>query len=118
MYLSLITLDNQVPVHPDHLPMSNVRVLRPTKSDGHFKLPKKLISSETEIEQLQSNYELDLMDLCWLECINKSNLSVKINDSQLEDVINELEHQCAKNMKDKRVGIEYDDHIICDVCRR
>ena len=31
--------------------------------------------------------------------------------------MNELEFQCAKNMKEKHVGIEFDDHIVCDICR-
>jgi hypothetical protein len=48
------------------------------------------------------------------ECDNTQPVS----DNQLEEVINELEHQCARNMKARQVGIEYDDHIICDVCRR
>jgi hypothetical protein len=48
------------------------------------------------------------------ECDN----TPQITDNQMEDVINELEHQCARNIKAHQVGIEYDDHIICDVCRR
>jgi hypothetical protein len=48
------------------------------------------------------------------ECDN----TPQISDNQMEDVINELEHQCARNIKAHQVGIEYDDHIICDVCRR
>jgi hypothetical protein len=47
------------------------------------------------------------------ECDN----TPQITDNQMEDVINELEHQCARNIKAHQVGIEYDDHIICDVCR-
>ena len=76
-----------------------------------------LLKSEAETEG-QSNYELDLLDIAWLEEINECESMPKITEAQLEDVINELEHQCARNMKAKQIGIEYDDHIICDVCRR
>jgi len=42
---------------------------------------------------------------------------MKISDILMEDVINELEQQCARNIKEQQMGIEYDDHIVCDVCQ-
>lgn len=55
--------------------------------------------------------------MCWLEVMAECDNTPQIKDNQLEEVINELEHQCARNIKARQFGIEYDDHIICDVCR-
>lgn len=61
-------------------------------------------------------YELDLQDICWLRTLN-AELSIQVSDNLLEDVVNELEQQCARNIKEQQMGIEYDDHIVCDVCQ-
>ncbi|CAG2163663.1 unnamed protein product [Oppiella nova] len=108
----------QVAVNPDILPEPQVKVLREClTTDNPFKLPKKLIKSRPESEPIASNYELDLQDLCWLEAMGECDNSPQMSDNQLEEVINQLEQQCARNIKARQVGIEYDDHIICDVCR-
>lgn len=49
--------------------------------------------------------------------MNASDLAVQLSDNLLEDVVNELEQQCARNIKEQHMGIEYDDHIVCDVCQ-
>lgn len=67
---------------------------------------------------MYGQYELDLLDLAWLQTLHESDESIKLPEKFVEDLINELEHQCARNMKAKQVGIEYDDHVLCDVCRR
>lgn len=73
---------------------------------------------EVDRDAIASRYELDLTDYCWLESLEDSEESLVIPEHIFEDVMNELEFQCAKNMKAKHVGIEFDDHIVCDVCRR
>lgn len=35
----------------------------------------------------------------------------------MEKVIDLFEQHCALNIKDRQVGIEYDEHIVCDVCQ-
>ncbi|XP_054162664.1 protein Jade-3-like [Oppia nitens] len=108
----------QVAVNPDLLPEPMVRTLRECEtSETPFKLPKKLIKSRPETEPIASKYELDLQDLCWLEAMAENDNMIQISDNQLEDVINQLEQMCAINIKAQQVGIEYDDHIVCDVCR-
>lgn len=67
---------------------------------------------------MYGHYELDLIDLCWLQALQESEESIELNEEFVEDLVNELEHQCARNMKAKQVGIEYDDHVLCEVCRR
>lgn len=58
------------------------------------------------------------MDLSWLNALRESEENIDIPEDILEDVIDQLEHQSAQNIKAKQVGIEYDDQVICDVCRR
>jgi len=131
----------QVPVNPDALPDgSQVRELapqlqfRPRKQHGkdspsspnsptssndpsQFKMPKKLLEFEPERDAIACRYEIDLTDHCWIQSIRESEDAISIPEDMLEEVMNELEHQCAKNMKAKHVGIEFDDHIVCDICR-
>jgi len=76
-----------------------------------------ILQSDTDTEGY-GKYELDLLDICWLQSLKESEESINLSEKMVEDVINELEHQCARNMKAKQIGIEYDDHVICDVCRR
>lgn len=40
-----------------------------------------------------------------------------LSQNFLEKVINLFEQHCAENIKDRQVGIEYDEHIVCDVCQ-
>jgi len=53
-----------------------------------------------------------------LESIFCEEEALSLSEDMFEEIMNELEYQSARNMKAKHVGIEYDDHIICDVCRR
>lgn len=73
---------------------------------------------DAERDTKAARYEIDLVDKCWLEDIRETVDAMSLSDDLFEDLMNELEHQCARNMKAKHVGIEYDDHVICDVCRR
>ena len=57
-----------------------------------------------------------MQDISWLQAVK--NLGVEITENFLEDVINELEQECARNIKAHQVGIEYDDHTVCAVCQR
>lgn len=60
---------------------------------------------------------MDLIDLCWLKCLKESEEGIEMKEEMLEDVMNELEYQCSRNMKAKHVGIEFDEQIVCDICR-
>lgn len=45
-----------------------------------------------------------------------------VTESQLERVIEELEHRCWDKIQtivknEEGLGIEYDENVICDVCR-
>jgi hypothetical protein len=86
-------------------------------SSNEFRIPKKLMEAHLDADAHASAYDLDLMDLCWLQSLRQSEESVLISESILTRIINQLEIQCATNMKAKQVGIEYDDQVLCDVCR-
>lgn len=131
----------QVPVNPDALPsasfrkspsnklnnLSNDTITVKLKSSGsqlntkassskpQFKLPKEYIKySRRSTECLK--YELDLIDISWRELMSQTCLPT-IPESLIEDVITELERQCAENMKNNKIGIEFNDGVVCDVCR-
>lgn len=112
----------QVPVNPESLPEPSYRCLKTeddsSPQDTNKVKPVKKINESTETDlEVYGQYELDLLDLAWLQTLQESDESIRLPEKFVEDLINELEHQCARNMKAKQVGIEYDDHVLCDVCR-
>lgn len=118
----------QVPVNPDSLPDgSHVRSVSPAYRDvgpssttsqpaSLFK-PKQLLQYEPERDAIASKYELDLTDYFWLQSLRDADEAIDVQEEMFEEVMNELEYQCSRNMKAKHVGIEFDDHIVCDICR-
>lgn len=126
----------QVPVNPDALPSASFRPLSPAyrhqvkstptkqkpgsqietkNSSSSFKLPKEYITHSRKPSQFLK-YELDLIDLSWRELMSQTCLPA-IPETLIEDVITELERQCAENMKNNKIGIEFNDGVVCDVCR-
>lgn len=70
-------------------------------------------------------YDLDDIDASWLGCANSDRgmqtLPV-ISEFLMEQVIEELELQCWEQVQtilksQEGLGIEYDENVICDVCR-
>lgn len=136
----------QVPVNPDALPSASFRTSKDhkkvsspsssspqtnvakqskhgsqlecvlTKPPPHNqKIPKDYIrDSKRPTECLK--YELDLIDISWRELMSQTCLP-SIPETLIEDVITELEKQCAENMKNNKIGIEFNDGVVCDVCR-
>lgn len=134
----------QVPVNPDALPSASFRCLPTSKTSklnpsqssevcshqlkskhrsqvegshktNHIKLPKDYIK-DTRTPSEYHKYELDLIDISWKELMSQTCLP-PIPESLIEDVITELERQCAENMKNNKIGIEFNDGVVCDVCR-
>ncbi|KAH9420969.1 E3 ubiquitin-protein ligase Jade-2 [Dermatophagoides pteronyssinus] len=110
----------QVPVNPDTLPHSVVThddLL--SSSSKEFNLPKEWITATDNPDDKRhtSSYELDLQDICWLQTVRESDLDLDLSENFLEKVIDLFEQHCALNIKDRQVGIEYDEHIVCDVCQ-
>lgn len=125
----------QVPVNAEALPSASFRSLPITsKHKSHYrlnshgsqsndnktsqtnvKMPKDYIkNSHRSAECLK--YELDLIDISWKGLMGQTCLP-PIPEALIEDVITELERQCAENMKNNKIGIEFNDGVVCDVCR-
>ncbi|XP_014241583.1 PHD finger protein rhinoceros [Cimex lectularius] len=135
----------QVPVNPDSLPGSSVTVVTqafPSSRLHHeFKLPKSKYIKITKCENFKSDehflspipckaekvcsYDLDNCDNAWLKIANGERATMglpPIREDQLERVIEELELRCWDKVQtilksEEGLGIEYDENVICDVCR-
>lgn len=71
------------------------------------------------------SYDLDPLDEAWLTIVNgertKAGL-LAVTEEQFERVIEELEIVCYEKIQaviktEEGLGIEYDENVICDVCR-
>ncbi|RLW02871.1 hypothetical protein DV515_00006935 [Chloebia gouldiae] len=89
-------------------------------------LPVSEISEATRTYlQGMSRYDLDELDACWLELVNmelKEMEKPELDEITLERVLEELETTCYENMNiaietEEGLGIEYDEDVVCDVCR-
>ncbi|XP_055938835.1 protein Jade-1-like isoform X1 [Argiope bruennichi] len=130
----------QVPVNSKNVPNPNVRPIREKTKAVLFKLPKKLMrttedsffSNEyhvlTDTAAKAENickYDMDDLDFFWLKNFNEkredSGLST-LDEDTMERIIEDFEMQCSNRFQDalkteKGLGIEYDEDVICDVCR-
>ncbi|XP_063698837.1 PHD finger protein rhinoceros [Culicoides brevitarsis] len=134
----------QVPVNPDALPQATVNNIRENyiqRGRQDFKLPKNKYIRITKDESFSHEqhylshtpamaesvcaYDLDQCDEAWLKICNGeralSGLS-PISDTQFERVVEELEVRCWDKIhsilkNEEGFGIEYDENVICDVCR-
>uniref|UniRef100_A0A8C5RNT7 Uncharacterized protein n=1 Tax=Laticauda laticaudata TaxID=8630 RepID=A0A8C5RNT7_LATLA len=92
--------------------------------------PMNLSSSENSdasrtYSQRVCRYDLDEIDACWLELFNmelKEMEKPEMDEFTLERVLEELETVCYENMNvaietEEGLGIEYDEDVVCDVCR-
>uniref|UniRef100_A0A6G1S9L6 Protein Jade-3 n=1 Tax=Aceria tosichella TaxID=561515 RepID=A0A6G1S9L6_9ACAR len=134
----------QVPVNPEGLPSASFRLLADksqksaktqtsegvkiepgSQENGDSKQNKNITKQSRSTKDYikkahRSNeflkYELDLIDICWQKLMRQTCLP-EIPETVIEDVITELERQCAENMKNNKIGIEFNDGVVCDVCR-
>lgn len=127
----------QVPASPDTIPQPSVRVIAEKPKEILFTKPRKYIqcwsqdSTETgyvnikELAEAMCKYDLDDMDLYWLQQLNAELGQMgdgPLDELTVERVMEALERQCHDNMNhaietEEGLGIEYDEDVICDVCR-
>ncbi|MEQ2256524.1 E3 ubiquitin-protein ligase Jade-2, partial [Ilyodon furcidens] len=75
--------------------------------------------------QLYSCYDLDDLDVAWLQLVNQEfrQMALPVLDElTMECVLVELESVCKEKMQqaietEEGLGIEYDEDVVCDVCR-
>ncbi|XP_028166716.1 PHD finger protein rhinoceros [Ostrinia furnacalis] len=133
----------QVPVNPDSLPAPVVRIIdnprppdfKPFKlpkdkyihltRDAYYQPDKHCLSTTPAKAEAACAYDLDAADTAWLELLNLERARAglfPINEDQLEKVIEELEVRTWDKIQaimksEEGLGIEYDENVICDVCR-
>ncbi|XP_018584989.1 protein Jade-3-like isoform X2 [Scleropages formosus] len=127
----------QVPAYPDGIPQPSVRIVAEKPKEILFSRPRKYIqvcSQEPqepgyvnilELAEAMCRYDLDDMDLYWLEELNaelRDMGEVMMDELTLERAMEALERQCHDNMNhaietEEGLGIEYDEDVVCDVCR-
>ncbi|KAK1159257.1 protein Jade-1-like [Acipenser oxyrinchus oxyrinchus] len=125
----------QVPAMVEAIPEPVVRVLPEVSWIPFYSASQSILSGfqssksgyvdmRTSTEQL-SRYDLDDCDVYWLELVNtefREQALPELDELTMERVIEELESQCYENMQiaietEEGLGIEYDEDVVCDVCR-
>ncbi|XP_053152777.1 E3 ubiquitin-protein ligase Jade-2 isoform X2 [Hemicordylus capensis] len=119
----------QVPANTETIPEPVVRIV-PVFEHSPQTSPSNLSSSDSlevtrTYSQRASRYDLDEIDACWLALFNmelKEMEKPEMDEFTLERVMEELETLCYENMNiaietEEGLGIEYDEDVVCDVCR-
>ncbi|KAF5893044.1 protein Jade-3, partial [Clarias magur] len=127
----------QVLASPDSIPQPSVRSLAERPKEILFSRPRKYIQcwsqdcAETgyvnikELAEAMCRYDLDDTDLYWLRHLNMELLHMgegAVDELTMERTMEALERKCYDNMNhaietEEGLGIEYDEDVICDVCR-
>ncbi|XP_015149578.2 E3 ubiquitin-protein ligase Jade-2 isoform X2 [Gallus gallus] len=120
----------QVPASAEAIPEPVVRIIPQLENLPSPVSPSSLQGSEISEAtrtylQGMSRYDLDELDACWLELVNmelKEMEKPELDEITLERVLEELETMCYENMNiaietEEGLGIEYDEDVVCDVCR-
>lgn len=127
----------QVPASPETIPQASLRVLAEKEKQILFSRPRKYIHCSTqepvepgyinilELAERMCRYDLDEVDIFWLQELNLELLEMgfgQVDESTMEKTVEVLERHCHVNMNhaietEEGLGIEYDEDVICDVCR-
>lgn len=127
----------QVLASPDTIPQPSLRVIADKSKEILYNHTKKYIHCSNpdltepgyvnirELAEAMCRYDLDEMDLHWLHNLNRELMCMgeeAIDELTMERTFEALERQCHDNMKHaietvEGLGIEYDEDVICDVCR-
>ncbi|KAM6116530.1 E3 ubiquitin-protein ligase Jade-2 isoform 2-T2 [Pterocles gutturalis] len=120
----------QVPASAEAIPEPVVRIIPhlenlPSQVSPSSPPGSKISEATRTYLQGVSRYDLDELDACWLELVNmelKEMEKPELDEITLERVLEELETMCYENMNiaietEEGLGIEYDEDVVCDVCR-
>lgn len=100
------------------------KYIRITK-DESFHVEEHVFSTAPAKAEAACSYDLDECDMSWMKVLNSERATAglgSINEDQLERVIERLEVNCWDKIQlilrnEEGLGIEYDENVICDVCR-
>ncbi|XP_058886333.1 protein Jade-3-like isoform X1 [Acipenser ruthenus] len=129
----------QVPASPDSLLQPSLRVIAEKPKESLFVRQRKYIQCSSqepvesgyvnivELAESMCRYDLDDMDLFWLQELNAELEELGegcslLDEFTMEKAMEALEKQCHESMNhaietEEGLGIEYDEDVICDVCR-
>ncbi|XP_035509860.1 protein Jade-3 [Morone saxatilis] len=127
----------QVLASPDTIPEPSVRAIAERPKEVLYTHQRKYIQCSSqestepgyvnikELAEAMCRYDLDDMDLYWLHALNRELDRMgeePIDELTMERTMEALERQCHDNMNHaietvEGLGIEYDEDVICDVCR-
>jgi hypothetical protein len=100
------------------------KYIRITK-DENFKIEEHVLSNAPAQSEAACSYDLDECDVSWLRTLNAERATSgqsPVYEDQLERVIEQFELSCWDKIQsilrnEEGLGIEYDENVICDVCR-
>lgn len=100
------------------------KYIHQTKDDTYDDKEHKL-SNYDKISEAMCRYDLDLLDISWLEIFNRERIlsgEDTLGARKMERIIECFEDKCHENMQMREktgagLGIEYDETVVCDVCR-
>ncbi|XP_037568530.1 PHD finger protein rhinoceros-like isoform X2 [Dermacentor silvarum] len=131
----------QVPVNPGHLPEPGVKVIKKKSKSNDFKLPPNkylrlshdeffsnelhVLTNVSALAEKTCRYDLDSLDQQWLRVFNderKSHGLEPLPELTMEMILEDFENQCYEKLQreirtEQGLGIEYDEDVVCDVCR-
>ncbi|XP_012675075.1 E3 ubiquitin-protein ligase Jade-2 isoform X2 [Clupea harengus] len=118
----------QVPANMDAVPDPVVRMLPETNRIPFYSTPHIRLHTESDSRSLgepPTRYDLDDLDVAWLELVNTEFRELalpELDELSMERALEELERQCQEKMQqaietEEGLGIEYDEDVVCDVCR-
>uniref|UniRef100_A0A146ZJQ5 Jade family PHD finger 2 n=1 Tax=Fundulus heteroclitus TaxID=8078 RepID=A0A146ZJQ5_FUNHE len=115
----------QVPANLEAIPEPVVR--SPPESTGGVSIDGQMTEGDAQPprSQLYSCYDLDDLDVAWLQLVNQEFRQMalpELDELTMECVLVELESVCEEKMQqaietEEGLGIEYDEDVVCDVCR-
>ncbi|KAF6725182.1 Protein Jade-2, partial [Oryzias melastigma] len=130
----------QVPANQEAIPEPVVSFLRNQKRKTLFICFRCLPASSGELSnngrqkdreshlsrsQPYTCYDLDDLDVAWLQLVNQEFRQMalpELDELTMECVLVEMESVCQEKMQqaietEEGLGIEYDEDVVCDVCR-
>eukprot|EP00731_Ephydatia_muelleri_P038954 Em1006g4a len=113
----------QVCVNSEQSSQKKWRSIEPPPYTQDFRMPSAHTTEENTPHLRYVQYDLDDLDLNWLERINrKRKVKSGLSEETLRCAICLLETKCQQNMaealtSENALSIEYDESTVCDVCK-
>ncbi|XP_024121919.1 protein Jade-1 isoform X3 [Oryzias melastigma] len=115
----------QVPANQEAIPEPVVRCLPASSGELSNNGRQKDRESHLSRSQPYTCYDLDDLDVAWLQLVNQEFRQMalpELDELTMECVLVEMESVCQEKMQqaietEEGLGIEYDEDVVCDVCR-